>query len=117
MVEDPFSAPREGFIPAEVGDVAAFERAPNRWVWGIVTQVCKNPPRVRKLRDSTGMEHTVGPRHHIRVGPARKLDMDMVGVALREEPPIFSQWKQVAAVVVACLRRQDDGADRTAAKS
>ena len=43
------SEPQPAFIPAVVGDFAAFEKMDGCWVFGRVVQCTKSPPRVRKL--------------------------------------------------------------------
>lgn len=101
--------PQPAFIPAEVGDYAAFERATGVWVFGRVIACTKNPPRVRALVDKDGTEHKVGPKHHIRLGPAAKLDLDKIEAAFRGGPSKFATWEDVRAMVIPCKRSQTDG--------
>ena len=101
--------PQPAFIPAEVGDFAAFEKEPGVWVFGKVVQTTKSPPRVRKLLDSQGFEHVVGPKHHIRIGPVSKLDPEKIEYAWKYGPSIFTTWAEVAKLVVPCKRSQTDG--------
>ena len=101
--------PKEGFIPAQVGDYAAFESETGVWVFGQVKLCTKNPPRVRTLLDKDGQEHKVGPKHHIRVAPLGKLDTEKIERVWREGPSVFNSWEAVSAAVVPCKRSQTDG--------
>ena len=107
MTETP---PQEGFVPALVGDYAAFENKPGEWIFGRVVECTKNPPRVRLLVDCSGQDFKVGPKHHIRVAPVSKLDPDeMTRVWHLEGPRTYDSWGAVAEMVVPCKRSQTDG--------
>lgn len=107
-MSDPFNAPREGFIPAEVGDYAAFEKFRGKWYFGQVTQVTKNPPRVRTLLDNKGDEHTVGPRHHIRLARLVKVDPTKIEQAWKAAPIMFASWEEVRDLLAPCRRSHGD---------
>lgn len=100
-----------GFIPAEVGDLACFERAPGEWVYGLVQQVTKSQPRVRLLLDNQGEQHKVGPSHHIRLVPMHKVDQDAVMAAWKEGPSIFDSWEKVSELMVKPYRKTGGSAD------
>ena len=106
---DKFKAPREGFVPAEVGDYAAFEKFHGTWVLGKVMQVTKNSPRVRRLLDNTGEEHTVGPGHHIRLARLSKVDPAKMEQAWKAAPVTFTSWVEVRDLLAPCRRSQTDG--------
>ncbi len=101
-------------VPAEVGDLAALELAPGRWVLGEVVKVTKTTGRAQLLRHASGEEHTVSTKQPIRVAALAKMNKQRALRLWREAPERFLTWQDASRYVdEAKLQEGEDSGDVT----